>query len=206
MLGSPLYLISDRKSSAEGTMIANIEQALIGGLKIVQLRDKDLDTTSLVNLGQKLRKLCDKYQATFIVNRNIEVLKQCRADGLHLGSDSINQINEIKTQFSDNILIGISTHSVKEAQKAEKMGADYVTLGPAYETPSKKGMGRPLGPVEVGKGAKLLTIPVFALGGVEFSKIAELKDNGIKHVAMIRAILAQEDPRQATINLLKIME
>lgn len=205
MIDSTLYLITDRKCVHEGTMLFKIEEAFKGGLNIIQLRDKDSPTGELVHIGSELRKLCDRYDATFLVNRNLQVYQQCKADGLHLGFSDIDRIKTLKENYP-GIIIGVSTHSVKEALLAETHGASYVTLGPVYETPSKKGMGEPLGPEEVGKGAAKLNIPVFGLGGVGISNAKELKSFGINHLAMIRSVLTAENPAKAVKDLLQIME
>jgi thiamine-phosphate pyrophosphorylase len=197
-----LYLITDRKAVPDNSLDERVKQALAGGVRLVQLREKDLPEAALLSLAGALRRACDEFGARLIINRNLDVALECGADGLHIGAADIDGISKIKQRSTKEFLVGVSTHSVAEALAAQMAGADFVTLGPVYFTPSKTGMGEPLGPEEVGRGAKQCRIPVFALGGVDETRLRELRLNGISHISMIRAVLCSANPSFAAARLL----
>lgn len=201
-----VYLISDRHAHPSLSLTEALRAAISGGVRMVQLREKDLDDDSFASLAHTLRKICSDGGARLIINRRLPLALEAQADGLHIGSDSIPDIPGIKAAGGADFLVGVSTHSVHEAEQAQKAGADFVTLGPAYPTPSKKGMGEALGAFELGRGARSCCIPVFALGGVRCDRIAELHQAGVKNLAMIRAILAAEDPAPAAVEIIERLE
>ncbi|RJO67055.1 MAG: thiamine phosphate synthase [Myxococcales bacterium] len=197
-----LYLITDRHACGADRLVVRVRQALEGGVRLVQLRERDLSDAELLRLAQPMRKICGEFEARLIVNRRLSVALAAGADGLHVGADQIPLLGDLRAIAQRPILIGVSTHSVAEAEAAERAGADFVTLGPVYETPSKAGMGEPLGPTEVGRGVKACRIPVFGLGGVSVDRLDEMKRAGIGRISVIRAVLAAADPAQAAADLL----
>lgn len=197
-----LYLITDRRSLQPGALTGVVEQALSGGVRLVQLREKDLTTPRLIEIGRPLVRLCRVFGARLIVNRDMEAARDLKADGLHVGADDIPRLSALREAFGRPLRIGVSAHSSEEARRAFDAGADFVTLGPVYETPSKAGMGLPLGPETVGRAARELPGPVYALGGVDESRLTEMNAHGIRRVALIRAILTAPDPRRAAESLL----
>ena len=130
-----LYLITDRTQVASGhTLFSTLESALQGGVKAVQLREKDLSATELLPLAQELRELTRRYDARFFINDNIDIALAVHADGVHLGGHS-RPTNFIREKIGHDLLIGVSTHSKAEIRLAADQGADFVTFGPVYATP-----------------------------------------------------------------------
>lgn len=199
MIDFNLYLITDRQqisrqhaADSKRSLLTVIEEALKGGVKAVQLREKDLNAWELFELAQGMRRLTKDYHAKLFINDRVDVAMSVGADGIHLGQNSFSA-REVRKIFHKAI-IGVSTHSVEEAEIAEKQGADFVTLGPIFYTPSKVGYGEPLGVALIKKVKREIKIPVFAIGGIKMDSINEVIQAGADGVAVISAIIGAEEP------------
>jgi thiamine-phosphate pyrophosphorylase len=127
-----LYLITDRKLFTDHfSLFSAVEEALKGGLKAVQLREKDLGVRDLLVMAYKMRTLTKTYQARLFINDRVDVALAVEADGVHLGRESI-PAHAVQGTFKDRLIIGVSAHSLDEAVEAEKGGADFITLGLSY--------------------------------------------------------------------------
>ena len=204
-LRETVYLITDRKSVVGKPLTSVLRSALEGGIQLIQLREKDLTDAELTDLAVSIRKLCDEFGAKLIVNGSFPVALDTGADGIHIPFSEISRISEYKNKANRDFLIGVSTHAVAEAVEAEKNGADFVTCGPVYKTPSKIKYGAPLGPEKVGAASRVCTIPVFGLGGVTPEKINEMQRYGIMRTAMIGAVLKARDPKAAAVEFGKAL-
>jgi len=201
MIDFKLYLITDRKLIADRySLIAAVRQALKGGVKAIQLREKDLDTRELLKLAYKMREVTAKYDARLFINDRFDIALAAGADGVHLTQNSIpaDVVRKVVhashvTRHTSRFLIGVSTHSLKEAREAERAGADFITLGPIYRTPSKLKYGKPLGLDKLVEISRKVRIPVFALGGIKSHRVKEAKKAGAYGVAMISEIFGAED-------------
>ena len=201
-----LYVIGDRKAAKAGDLVEVFAKAFAGGLRLAQLREKDLPDRELLPLARAIVECAAPYGAKLLVNRSFRVALESGAAGLHIGQKELSLIPALRDQTPPEFLIGVSTHSLKEALCAQKAGADFVTLGPAYATPSKAGMGEPLGPSAIAKAQEALAIPVFALGGIDEGRLPDLRALGIGRVALIRAVVAADDPQEATTRLLAALK
>ncbi len=202
MVDFRLYLITDRTQTAGRALPAVVADALRGGLRAVQLREKDLTGSQLFELAGELRKVTREHGAQLLINDRIDIALAVAADGVHLGSSSLPVAAARRILGSDRV-IGYSAHSLDEAQQAERDGADFVTFGPVYATPAKLPFGEPLGPSLLAQAARKLSIPVFALGGVKISSVSEVMSSGAHGIALISAIIAAPDPTAATASLLR---
>lgn len=192
-----LYLITDRNQVADQhTLFSTVESALKGGVKAVQLREKDLSATELLPLAQDLRDLTRHYDARLFINDNIDIALAVQADGVHLGGHS-RPTDVIRERVGQKLLIGISTHSKAEIKLAAEQGADFVTFGPVYATPSKAEYGAPQGLDKLVDACRNSSIPLFALGGITPARAIEVQHAGASGVALISAIIASPDPRAA---------
>jgi thiamine-phosphate pyrophosphorylase len=203
MIDFKIYLISDRKIFPNtDSMLFAIEKALKAGIKAVQLREKDLPTRTLLDLSYKMRELTSRYGARLFINDRVDIAMCVNADGVHLGQSSI-PIYAVRRML-DNcglpFLIGLSTHNIKEALDAVEGGADFITLGPIYKTPSKIQYGEPLGISTLKDIAREISIPVFAIGGIKSSNTKEVIDAGAFGVAVISGILGERDIESAVKN------
>jgi thiamine-phosphate pyrophosphorylase len=195
-----LYLITDRLNLPAGkNLFTQVEAALRGGVRTVQLREKDLSAQALLPLAQKMRELTRQYDAKLLINREIDVAITVGADGVHLGGDSLS-VREARKRLGPDRLIGVSTHAIEEIHRAERDGADFVTFGPVYATPSKLKYGQPVGLERLSAAVERgeTSLPVFALGGVSAKRIPDLIACGCRHVACIGAILFAEDVEMQT--------
>lgn len=202
MLDFSLYLITDRMQTSGRSLPDVVAEALRGGLRAVQLREKDLDAGRLFELAVELRRLTRAYGAKLLINDRIDVALAVAADGVHLGKAGL-PVAEARRILGNEQLIGYSAHGVDEALRAQRAGADFVTLGPIYPTPSKAQYGEPLGLSVLAEAARLLSIPVFALGGVKRLSVSELLSSGAHGIALISAIISAPNPALETEALLR---
>lgn len=189
-----VYLITDRKIVPD--IVSSVEDALRGGVKAVQLREKDLSIRELLGLAYKLRKLTQRYGARLFINDRVDVAISVGADGVHLTTKSMPTYSVKRTW--DNLIIGVSCHNEAEALEAEKEGADFITLGPIYETQSKLKYGPPRG-LDIIRQIKAKTdIPIFAIGGMRLENIEEVLREGAYGIALISGIFSSRDIRKTT--------
>jgi thiamine-phosphate pyrophosphorylase len=201
-----LYLITDRKIfTTECLLYIAVEDALKGGIKAVQLREKDLPTRKLLELARWMRELTKEYGANLIINDRVDIALAVGADGVHLGRDSI-PAGAVRVMSDSKLLIGVSTHGIDEAIEAEKGGADFITLGPIYETPSKLKYGNPIGIDMIRQVKSNISIPVLAIGGIKLNKVHEVMETGADGIAMISAILTAENIKETTEKFMRCLK
>ncbi len=198
-----LYLITDRKLFRDkDAFFSAIEGALKAGVKAVQLREKDLPTRELLTMAYGMRELTSEYGAKLFMNDRTDIALCARADGVHLGQESMPAF-AIRTIAGKDFIIGVSTHSLKEAQIAEKEGADFITFGPLYKTPSKLKYGAPVGLDALNKVAGEIGIPFFGIGGIRPDTINAVMQSGPLGIAVISGILGEDDTQRAAQDYLK---
>jgi thiamine-phosphate pyrophosphorylase len=182
-----LLAISDLSSLAEpfGDWLLSLASAGVGAL---QVREKDREDRDVLALTLEARAALSN--AVVLVNGRLDIALAARADGAHLPADGV-PIDALRRRFGQSVMLGRSTHHVEEVEAALREGADYVTFGPVYPTPSKERYGPPRGLDELARAARL-PIPVYALGGVTLSRFGEVAEAGAAGVAGIR-IFQQPD-------------
>lgn len=180
-------------------------QALQGGVKAVQLREKDLSSAELYRLATELRCLTREYGARLLINDRADIALAVGADGVQLGINSM-PVTAARRLLGRNRYIGYSAHDIAEARLAQGGGADFVTFSPVYYTPSKAAYGQPCGVNVLSDAACALDIPVFALGGITQDSIADVMAAGVRGIALISAVIAASDPQAAARFLLKKIE
>jgi thiamine-phosphate pyrophosphorylase len=197
-----LYLITDRNLvTRNSSLVTAVSQALKGGVIAIQVREKDLGTRELLKLAYRMRELTERFQAKLFINDRLDIALAVGADGVHLAQSSI-PAHVVRKTVKNRLLLGVSTHSLKEAKEAEKAGADFITLGPVYRTPSKLQYGKPVGPEILKRMCRKINIPVFAIGGIRSSKIHEIKEAGVYGIAMISEIFKANDIKNKTREIL----
>lgn len=195
MIDFSLYLITDRHQTAGRPLLEVVEAALSGGVRTVQLREKDLPVAELYELAWEMRALTASYDARLLINDRIDVALAVEADGVQLGKSSLPVT--AARRIAPDLLIGYSSHGVGEAAAALAKGADFVTFGPVFYTPSKAAFGEPVGLAELAKACTASGGPVFALGGVKGNNLGQVVASGCQRVAVISAILTAADPAAA---------
>ncbi|MGH7825498.1 MAG: thiamine phosphate synthase [Candidatus Binatia bacterium] len=196
-----LYLVTDRHQTSGRELLWIVERALEAGVKAIQLREKDLAARDLLLLAERTRSLCQNYHAAFIINDRIDVALAVDADGVQLGKTSL-PLEMARDLLGRKKLLGVSTHSLQEAQQAAQCGADFVLFGPVYFTASKTAYGAPQGLTALKEIVEKISLPVYAIGGITTGNIREAKNTGIRGVALISAIMSADDPKDAATRLL----
>jgi thiamine-phosphate pyrophosphorylase len=199
LLRSRLYLVTSNGEK----LLENVEASLKGGLTLVQYRDKNTDDCLRLENALKLRELCHKYKALFIINDRVDLALAVDADGVHLGQQDMPTAVARKL-LGPQYLIGRSTTNPDEMQRAIDEGADYIGVGPVYETPTKQGKAA-AGLDYVTYAAKNCPIPWFAIGGIDPNNINNVIDAGAERVAVVRALMQAEQPTLVTQYLLSQM-
>jgi thiamine-phosphate pyrophosphorylase len=197
-----LYLVTDRSQTGGRDLLWVLEQALDGGVKAIQLREKDLDGKELFELAEKGRQLCGRYDARLLINDRIDVALAVGTDGVQLGETSI-PVETARNLLGPQKLIGASIHALAEATDAERNGADFILFGPVYFTPSKAAYGPPQGLTALKEIVEKISLPVYAIGGIKLENLEETKRTGVGGVALISAIISSDNPKAATQSILR---
>ncbi|MEW6417581.1 MAG: thiamine phosphate synthase [Nitrospirota bacterium] len=201
-----LYLITDRKLfNTQCSLYIAVEDALNAGVKVIQLRETDLPTRKLLDMATWMLELTKEYGAKLFINDRVDIALAVGADGVHLGQKSI-PAHAVRKIPGNRLLIGVSTHSIDEAIEAERDGADFITIGPIYQTPSKLKYGNPIGIETLKKVKSEVSIPVLAIGGIKLDKVKEVKEAGADGIALISAIFTAENIKETTEEFLRLLK
>ena len=196
-----LYAVTDRAWVGKMSLYEQVEAALKNGATCIQLREKDLDEADFLKEAKDIAALCRKYNVPFIVNDNVEIAVACNADGIHVGQEDM-EAADVRKRVGDKMIIGVSAHTVEEAIKAQKHGADYLGLGAVFSTSTKTDVD--VMSYETLKAiCSAVDIPTVAIGGISKNNIMKLRGSGVDGVAVVSAIFGAEDPGAATAELLK---
>lgn len=197
----PLYLVTDEKACKGKDFYESVEASIRGGAKIVQLREKNMDTRDFFKRALKLKEICHKHGVDFVINDRLDIAIAVDADGVHLGQSDM-PIQKAKEILGHKKIIGISAKNMEEALEAQKYGADYIGVGAIFATDTKKDSG--LVDLETLKDmTNQINIPVLAIGGIGLGKLGYLKDTGIDGICVISDILGSDDPEKRTRKLLE---
>ncbi|MBM4053554.1 MAG: thiamine phosphate synthase [Planctomycetes bacterium] len=196
-------LITDRKQ-CKLPLITTVKLALKGGVKTIQLREKDLSTKELYSLACELRTLTLDFNAGLIINDRADIAMAVNADGVHLGWQSMPAAI-VRNLVGYKKIMGVSTHSLQEALNAQNSNADYITYGPVFKTPSKEGIIEPTGTEGIQELKEKIKIPVIALGGIKEDNAEKVMASGADGIAVVSGILNANNPENAAYNLHKII-
>ncbi|MDV2683194.1 thiamine phosphate synthase [Alkalihalophilus lindianensis] len=199
-----LYAITGEEFHQGRDLIEVMEEAILGGVDIIQLRDKKSKKIDVLKKAQALRELTKKHGVTFIVNDHIDVALAVDADGIHVGQDDL-PLKEARKVMGPEKIIGISTHKIEEAREAEKGGADYIGVGPIFETKSKEDVVDPVTTAYIQQVAEEITIPFVAIGGIKLHNVDQVLAAGAKRVCMISEIVGADDVRGTCETFVKIL-
>ena len=186
-----LYAVTDRMWTGKQTLMEQVEDALKGGATCVQLREKELDEDDFLQEALEMKALCEKYHVPFFVNDNVEIAVKCKADGIHVGQSDMATA-KVRQTVGEDMMIGVSVHSVEEALEAVRNGADCLGVGAMFST-STKANADVLTKEVLKEICDAVDIPVVAIGGISKDNMADLKGTGVDGVALVSAIFAAED-------------
>ena len=187
-----LYFVADRAGLERA-----LDGALRGGADVVQLRDKTATDEEILAAAAWAAERCAAHGALFVVNDRPDLAVRARADGVHVGQDD-TPVDEARATVGDDAIVGLSTHSIAQADAGAVSGADYIAVGPVHATPTKE--GRPaigLDPVRHA-AAHVRAVPWFAIGGIDPGTVGAVAGAGARRAVIVRAIAHAADPEAAT--------
>lgn len=199
-----LYAVTDRSWLGESTLYQQVRDALEGGATFIQLREKELETEAFLEEAREIKALCKKYQVPFVINDSVEIALAVDADGVHVGQSDM-EAGDVRRRLGEDKIIGVSAQTVEQALLAQKHGADYLGVGAVFPTGSKSdAIEVDMETVKAICGA--VNIPVIAIGGIGAGNVMELAGSGICGIAVISALFAQQDIKEAARELKELTE
>ena len=198
--GAGLYLVTSQSLSAGRSTEQIVAAALRGGVRLIQLREKDLNTRDLVALAREVRALTAQAGALLMIDDRIDVALAVGADGVHLGQSDLPLADG--RRLGPDLIIGASSHSADQAVLAQDEGASYVNIGPLFPTSTKEWRGEFLGIEGLKRISAAVTIPFTVMGGIKFGHVADLVEAGARTLAVVTAVTQAPDPAQAARALL----
>ena len=196
---SSMYFITDSTNYSEEEFLYRVEQALMGGITLLQLREKDKSTREYMDLAEKVHTLTKKYNVPLIIDDRVDVALAIDAEGVHVGQSDM-PVSIARKLMGDDKIVGATTKTVPQALEAYEQGADYLGVGAIYPTTTK--VKTVLTSTEtLGNICSAVPIPVNAIGGLNKDNIDVLKGIPIAGICVVSAIMKAEDPKQAAIEL-----
>lgn len=196
-----LYLVTDRHWLANRNLEDDVEKAILGGVTMVQLREKNIDNDSFIELAKKVKQVCNKYKVPFIINDNLEVALAVDSDGIHIGQDDL-PASLVRQKIGPDKILGVSAHNLDEAIAAKKAGATYLGAGAMFSTTTKDNTTN-LSIEQLQAITKNVDIPVVAIGGINYDNCLSLKNCNLAGIAVVSAIMAATNISEAASNLKK---
>ena len=196
---SSMYFITDSTNYSEEEFLYRVEQALMGGITLLQLREKDKSTREYIDLAEKVHTLTKKYNVPLIIDDRVDVALAIDAEGVHVGQSDM-PVSTARKLIGDDKIVGATTKTVPQALEAYEQGADYLGVGAIYPTTTK--VKTVLTSTEtLGNICSAVPIPVNAIGGLNKDNIDVLKGIPIAGICVVSAIMKADDPKQAAVEL-----
>ena len=197
-----LYLCTDRRLMTSPTIEASAESALRGGTTVIQLREKDCSSREFYELGLRVKKITERYNAPLIINDRVDIALAVGAAGVHVGQGDL-PCKVVREMIGPDMIVGVSAATLEEAVRAEEDGADYLGVGAMYATATKTDT-RPVSMEELLKIRAAVKIPIVVIGGINKQTLGNFKGTGVNGLAVVSAIVAQPDPEAAARELLRM--
>lgn len=187
-----LYALTDSRLSL-GRPLETVVRALLGaGIRIVQYREKKKKGGEMLEECRLMRRLCDEYNACFIVDDHVDLAMLCHADGIHIGQEDI-PLPDVRALVGPRMCLGLSTHSPEQAREAVALGADYIGVGPIFATQTKEDVVAPVGFEYLDWVASHLSLPFVAIGGIKEHNITDVARHGARCCALVSEFVGAED-------------
>ena len=199
-----LYAVTDRAWHKDQTLYEQVESALKGGVTCVQLREKELSDEDFLSEALEIGALCKRYNVPFFINDNVEVAIKCKADGIHVGQDDMSA-TDVRKLVGDDMMLGVSVHTVEESLDAVKAGADCLGVGAMFSTSTK--LDADVLTMDALKDiCDAVDVPVVAIGGLGKHNIMKLAGTGVDGVALVSAIFSADDIESECKELRRLSE
>lgn len=194
-----LYLCTDRDLMSTKTIEEAVEQAILGGCTVIQLREKECSSRDFYETACNVKKITDKYHIPFIINDRVDIALAVEADGVHVGQSDLSA-DIVRKLLGGEKIVGVSARTIEEAEQAQKDGADYIGVGAMYATNTKKD-AKPVTIEELKNIREKVTIPIVVIGGINKDRVKDFKGVGINGLAVVSAVIAKKDIREAAVKL-----
>lgn len=195
-----LYLCTDRGLMSSATIEEAVEQAILGGTGVIQLREKDMDAGDFVRMAESVKQITEKYQVPLIINDRIDVALAVGADGVHVGQRDI-PAKMVRKMIGPDMLLGVSATTVEEAVQAVAAGADYLGVGAMFATNTKDD-AKIVTIEELKRIREAVSVPIVVIGGINMQTLEQFKGYGIDGLAVVSAVMAAQDVKQAAKDLI----
>lgn len=194
-----LYLVSDRNVLKGKDFIKSLEEAILGGVTLIQLREKNANSLEFYELAVKVKELTAKYDIPLIINDRLDIAMAVDAEGVHVGQNDM-PANVARNIIGEDKILGVSVSTLEEAKKAVDDGADYIGVGALFPTDTKTDANS-VSLDQIKNIKENINIPVVGIGGINKSNIKSAKDTGIDGVAVVSAILGEKNIKEASEKL-----
>ena len=198
-----LYAVTDRDCLKGKSLEKAVEEAILGGVTCVQLREKNASAEEIIEEAQRLLKICRKYSVPLIINDDYEAALRSGADGVHVGIEDA-PVAEIRRIAGENFIIGATAKTVEQAKLAESSGADYLGVGAVFPSPTKTNAIR-ITPKQLSEICSCVNIPAVAIGGITAGNVPEIKGCGHSGIAVVSAVFGAKDIKAAAEKLCEVV-
>ncbi len=200
---TPLYGMTAEDLSFSHDNISDVSDMLESGIKVIQYREKEKNYRYMYEQCLKIREMTRKAGAFLIIDDHVDLALAVGADGVHIGQEDL-PLEAVRRIAGDRLFIGLSTHSPEQALDAKKRGADYIGVGPIYETHTKKNVCAPVGLSYLDYVAQNIDLPFVAIGGIKKHNLKEVYDHGAKCACLVTGIVGNKDIKQTVSELMQI--
>ena len=200
-----VYLVTDRALTGGRPLEQIVEQAVQGGVTLVQLREKDCTTREFVELAVRVKRLLAPFHVPLIINDRVDVALAAESDGVHVGQDDMS-CEMVRRLVGPNMLVGLSVETLEQARAANELDIDYIGLSPVFATATKTDTSAPLGLEGVRQIAAISCHPTVAIGGINATNAAAVLQAGADGLAVVTAISMADDPQQAARTLKQLCD
>ena len=186
-----LYAVTDRSWLRGQTLMQQVEQALLGGATLVQLREKELEESAFLQEAVEMTRLCHRFGVPLLINDNVEIARKSGADGVHVGQEDMDA-SAVRGILGSGMIVGVTAKTVEQAKRAQDAGADYLGSGAVFGSSTKRN-AKPMTKETLREICAAVRIPVVAIGGINRENAAGLAGTGIVGIAVVSGIFAAED-------------
>lgn len=199
-----LYLVTDSVLAGDRNMEDIVREAVEGGVTMVQLREKSLDTRSFIDRALRLKKLLAPYGVPLIINDRVDVALASDADGVHIGQSDM-PYSMARAILGPDKIIGLSVENMDQVSEANGLDVDYIGVSPVFATPTKTDTAEPFGLDGLQRAVRMSVHPAVAIGGMNAGTVREVISTGVDGIAVVSAIVCAASPREASRELMRII-